>query len=351
MRKIRVGLVGYGISGATFHAPLLSVLEEFEIAKVVSSKKEKVQQDLGDVEVVSRLEEVLEDATIDLVVISTPSGVHYEMAKQSLLAGKHVILEKPMVAASWEAEELMKLAEEKQLLLSVYHNRRWDNDFLTVKKLVNDGVLGDINTYQVHYDRFRPDVRNRWREKPGPGSGVLYDLGSHLIDQALDLFGWPQFVFADVFMQRENAETDDYFHLILGYEKLRVILHAGSIVPSNGPRFQVHGSKGSFIKFGLDGQEAALKEGKKPIDPSWGADEPPYYGKLVTIDGGQERQETIETVHGSYLTYYKKIAESILEGKRAPVTAHEGLSVIKIIEAALESSAKKQVVQVPVDCT
>jgi scyllo-inositol 2-dehydrogenase (NADP+) len=344
MRKIKVGLVGYGFSGATFHAPLLSVLSEFEITMVVSSKKETVLHDLKDVEVVTSLEEVLEDATIDLVVITTPSGMHYEMAKQSLQAGKHVILEKPMVVETWQAEELIKIAEEKKLLLSVYHNRRWDNDYLTVKKLVSDGVLGEINTYQVHYDRFRPVVRDRWREKQGPGSGMLYDLGSHLIDQALDLFGWPQFVLADVFAQRENAETDDYFHVILGYEKLRVILHSGSIIPSHGPRFQVHGSKGSFIKYGLDGQEAALREGKKPIHHSWGADNPQFYGKLVTIDGENEKQETIETLHGSYTTYYKKMAESIVEGKRAPVTAHEGLSVIKIIEAGLKSSSDKKAI-------
>ncbi|NRD79490.1 oxidoreductase [Bacillus sp. BRMEA1] len=344
MRKIKVGLVGYGFSGATFHAPLLSVLEEFEITKVVSSNNEKVQQDLGDVKVVRSLEDVLKDPLIELVVITTPSGMHYEMAKQSLLAGKNVILEKPMVVEPWEAEELIKIAEEKKLLLSIYHNRRWDNDYLTVQKLVRNGLLGDINTYQVHFDRFRPEVRDRWREKQGPGSGTLYDLGSHLIDQALNLFGFPQFIFADVFAQRENAETDDYFHIILGYEKLRVILHSGSIIPDNGPRFQVHGNKGSFIKYGIDGQEAALKEGKKPIDPSWGADNPQFYGILVTTDGEKEKKETIETLHGSYITYYKKIAESIFEGKNAPVTAHEGLSVIKIINAALESSKEKKVV-------
>jgi len=344
MKKINVGLVGYGFSGATFHAPVISVLEEFNITKVVSSNREKVQRDLGDVEVVGSLEELLTDEKIDLVVITTPSGLHYEMAKQSLIAGKHVILEKPMVVASWEAEDLIKIAQEKKLLLSIYHNRRWDNDFLTVKKLVNEGILGEINTYQVHYDRYRPEVRERWRERQGPGSGMLYDLGSHLIDQALHLFGWPKFVMADVFAQRENGETDDYFHVILGYDKLRVILHSGSIIPGHGPRFQVHGRKGSFMKYGLDGQEAALKAGKKPIHPSWGADVPQFYGKLTTLEGDQEKQKTIETLHGSYPTYYKKIAESILEGKRAPVTAEEGLSVIKIIEASLKSSREKQVI-------
>ncbi|CAH0163583.1 scyllo-inositol 2-dehydrogenase (NADP(+)) [Peribacillus sp. Bi96] len=346
MRKIKVGIVGYGLSGATFHAPLLSVLGQFQIAKVVSSKQEKVQKDLKDVEVVGSLDEILEDGSIDLVVITTPSGLHFEMAKQSLLAGKHVVLEKPMVVEAWEAEELIKIAEEKKLLISVYHNRRWDNDFLTVKKLINDGVLGEINTYQVHYDRFRPVVRDRWREKPGPGSGMLYDLGSHLIDQALNLFGLPQFVWADVFSQKENAETDDYFHVILAYEKLRVILHSGSIVPVNGPRFQVHGSKGSFIKYGLDCQEAALSEGKKPLDDSWGADDPEFYGHLVTIEGENETHETIQTQHGSYLTYYQEVAESILNGKKAPVTAQEGLSVIRIIDAAFESSKGKKAVYI-----
>ena len=344
MKKIKVGLVGYGLSGATFHAPLLSVLEEFEVLKVVSSNKDKVIQDLSGVEVVKSLAEVLDDQAIDLVVITTPSGLHYEMAKQSLMAGKHVILEKPMVVETQEAEDLIKIAEEKNLLLSVYHNRRWDNDYLTVKKLVSEGVLGEINTYQVHFDRFRPEVRDRWREKQGPGSGTLYDLGSHLIDQALQLFGLPKFILADVSAQRENGETDDYFHLILGYEKLRVILHSGSIVPSNGPRFQVHGSKGSFIKYGLDGQEDALKSGKKPIDDSWGADEPEFYGTLNTTDGETVKSETIETVNGSYLTYYQKIAESINDGKSAPVSGQEGLLVIKIIEAAQKSSFEKKAI-------
>ncbi|PFH83644.1 oxidoreductase [Bacillus sp. AFS088145] len=344
MKKIKVGLIGYGFSGATFHAPFISVLEEFELTKVVSSKKEDIQRDLGDIDVVSSLDEVLKDELIDLVVITTPSGMHYEMAKQSLEAGKHVILEKPMVVETWEAEELIKIAEEKNRVLSVYHNRRWDNDFLTVKKLINEGVLGEINTYQVHFDRYRPEVRNRWREKQGPGSGMLYDLGSHLIDQALSLFGQPQFISADVFAQRENAETDDYFHIILGFDKLRVILHSGSIIPSNGPRFQVHGNKGSFIKYGIDEQEAALKEGKKPTEQAWGIDEPQFYGKLYTLDGEKEMEETIETIPGSYTTYYKKIAESIINGSNVPVTGIEGWSVIKIIEAAFKSSDEKKVI-------
>ncbi|TYR80652.1 oxidoreductase [Priestia megaterium] len=341
MKKINVGLVGYGFSGVVFHAPLLSVLDEFTLLKVVSSNPEKVKSDLGDVAVVKELDELLADKDIDLVIITTPSGLHFDMAKKSLLAGKHVVLEKPMVVTTKEAEELIQLAKEKQVQLSVYHNRRWDNDFLTIKQLIETGDLGEINTYESHFDRFRPSVRDRWRENNVSGSGTLYDLGSHLIDQALHLFGMPDFVSADVFGQRENAQTDDYFHLVLGYEKRRVILHSATIVPSSGPRFQVHGSKGSFIKYGLDSQEEMLKAGQKPVDDSWGADDACFYGELVTSEG---TKRTVETVNGSYLTYYKKIADSLLHGKELPVTAEEGLNVIRVIEAAFKSSKEKKVI-------
>ncbi|MFD1737014.1 oxidoreductase [Bacillus salitolerans] len=345
MAKINVGLVGYGLSGQTFHAPLLTVLNDFEIVKVVSSKIDKVKQDLGEIEVVSRLEDILADSQIHLIVITTPSGLHYEMAKQSLLAGKHVILEKPMVVRVSEGEELIKIANERNLLLSVYHNRRWDNDYVTIKNLINEGVLGEINTYQAHFDRYRPVVRDRWKENEGPGSGSLYDLGSHLIDQALHLFGEPHFVWADVFGQRTHAKTDDYFHIVLGYrDNLRVILHSGAVVLNAGPRFQVHGSRGSFIKYGIDGQEDALKAGLKPIDSTWGADNPEFYGKLVIVKEEQEEHTVVPTLKGSYLTYYKDIARSLLQGVKLPVTAEDGLTVIKIIDAALKSSIEKSVV-------
>ncbi|MFC7391398.1 oxidoreductase [Scopulibacillus cellulosilyticus] len=344
MKKIKVGLIGYGFSGATFHAPLLEVLEEYEIAKVMSSNKEKVQNDLGEVEVVENLEKVLSDQDIELVVITTPNTLHYEMAKQSLSAKKHVIVEKPMVIDPGEAEELIQLAKENDRMLSVYQNRRWDNDFLTIKQLISNDVLGEINTYEAHFDRFRPEVRNRWREKAGKGSGMLYDLGSHLIDQALHLFGEPKFVLADVFAQRKNAETDDYFHIIMGYENLRVILHSGSIVKEQGPRYKVHGSKGSFIKYGIDGQEAALKTGKKPTENDWGKDKPKWYGHLFISENGQDIEKTIETVPGSYTSYYKQVYDHIRNGKPSPVTAEEGLKTIETIQAAIKSSEEKRAV-------
>lgn len=344
MDRIRTGLLGYGLSGSVFHAPLLSVLNEFEIRKVMTSKKEQVTQDLPGSEAVSSIEEIAGDPAIDLVIVTTPSGLHFEMAKECLLAGKHVVLEKPMTATAEEAEELIAAAKEKGVLLSVYHNRRWDNDFLTIKQLIKEGRLGEVNTFHASYDRFRPNVRQRWREQKGPGSGALYDLGSHLIDQALHLFGMPNGVTAQVTSQREHAETDDYFHVVLHYNKLQVILHSGSIVPENGPRYQVHGSKGSFIKYGIDGQEEALRAGKKPSGNAWGRDTAEFYGKLTVIDGDDVKKETVETLPGSYLTYYKEIVSSILEGGKLPVTAEEGLSVIRIIEAAQKSSETKKTV-------
>ncbi|MCF7616567.1 oxidoreductase [Bacillus sonorensis] len=342
--RIRTGLLGYGLSGSVFHAPLLSVLEEFDIKKVMTSRKEQVNSEIPEAEAVSSIEDITGDPNIDLVIVTMPSGLHFEAAKECLLAGKHVVLEKPMTATAEEAEELIHLATEKGVLLSVYHNRRWDNDFLTIKQLISEGRLGDINTFHASYDRYRPNVRQRWREQKGPGSGALYDLGSHLIDQVLHLFGLPEAVTAQVAAQRDGAETDDYFHIVLHYGKLQAILHSGSIVPANGPRYQVHGQKGSFIKYGIDSQEDALRAGQKPSGESWGADLPEHYGELTVVEGEEVKTETVKTLPGSYVTYYQELAASILKGGKLPVTAEEGLAVIRIIEAARESSELKKTV-------
>jgi scyllo-inositol 2-dehydrogenase (NADP+) len=344
MQILKVGLIGYGFSGAVFHAPLLAVLENFEITKVLSSNPEKVHEDLGNVEVVSNIQHILDDSSIQLVIITTPNILHFEMAKQSLLAGKHVVLEKPMVNTVEEAKQLVRIAKERNLMLSVYQNRRWDNDFLTIKQLIAEGTLGEIKTYEAHFDRYRPDLQNRWREQAGEGSGILYDLGSHLIDQALHLFGTPQFVQADVLNQRDGAVTDDYFHVVLGYNTMRVILHSGSIVPAHDLKYIVHGEKGSFIKYGLDSQEEALKAGKKPIGEEWGADDPDKYGVLTSIKDGKTISQKVKTIAGSYATYYQKVYEHIVEAKPSPVTAEEGLMTIKIIELAKQSSKEKRAI-------
>ncbi|KAF1678397.1 MULTISPECIES: oxidoreductase [Bacillus] len=345
MDTIQVGILGYGLSGSVFHAPLLAVLNEYHISKVMTSRTEEVKRDFPDAEVVHELKAITNDPGIELVIVTTPSALHYEHAMACIEAGKHVVIEKPMTATAEEGQKLKKAADEKGVLLSVYHNRRWDNDFLTIKKLIADGSLEDINTYQVSYDRYRPEVQaTRWRDKEGVATGTLYDLGSHIIDQTLHLFGMPKAVTANVMTQRENAKTVDYFHLIMDYGKLQAILYGGSVVPANGPRYQIHGQHSSFIKYGIDGQEAALRAGKKPKDDSWGADDPTFYGELTTVHGTDKKTETIPSVNGSYFTYYREIANSMRKGDTLPVTAEEGINVIRIIEAAMKSSEEKRTI-------
>jgi scyllo-inositol 2-dehydrogenase (NADP+) len=344
MEKIRVGIIGYGFSGKTFHVPIIQTIKGFEISKIVSSNAQKVKETCPNVEVVSDVEGFFADPTIDLVIITSPNTTHYTFAKQALLSGKHVVVEKPFVNHSKEAEELIEIAARQNKILSVYQNRRWDNDFLTVKTCVESGVLGEIYSYEAHYDRYRPEVTNRWREQNIEGSGMLYDLGSHLIDQALHLFGLPETIFGDVFAQRENSVVDDYFHIVLGYERLRIILHSGSIVKSTGPKFQVHGNKGSFIKYGLDSQEDALKQGKVPGDALWGKDREEYYGELTIAVGDLRLKGKIETKTGAYESFYKGIYESIIHNKPVPVSAIDAMHTIKVIELVKQSSQEKRVV-------
>ncbi|WP_139492223.1 oxidoreductase [Brevibacillus dissolubilis] len=344
MSIIRAGLVGYGLSGSVFQAPVMEGAEGLVLHKVVSSRPEDVHADYPEVTVVSSYDELLSDPDIDLVIITTPNTTHFPYAKQALEAGKHVVVEKPFVNRSADALELIELAQQKQRVLSVYHNRRWDNDFLTVKELIESGELGEINTYEAHYDRFRPEVKNRWREQNIEGSGSLYDLGSHLIDQALHLFGLPEAVYGDSFVQRVNGQAPDYFHLVLYYGNRRVILHCGSIVKEAGPHFQVHGSKGSYIKYGMDSQEDQLRQGKKPGAAGWGEDSPERYGQLTLDVDGETITRTVETRIGGYEKYYQGIVDAILHGKEVPVSAVDGMNVIKVIELAMVSVAEGRVV-------
>ncbi|MFD3445685.1 oxidoreductase [Microbacteriaceae bacterium 4G12] len=344
MKKIGVGIVGYGFSSVTFHIPLLQTIEEYEIRAIVSSKREQVQENLPHVEVLATVEELVQKENIDLVIITSPNTTHYSYAKQAIEHKKHVVVEKPFVISSEEGEELLQLVKEQQVVLSVYHNRRWDNDFLTIQKLIREGQLGSIYTYEAHFDRFRPHVRDRWREHNLPGSGMLYDLGSHLIDQALHLFGKPKTVFADVVMQRQGAQTDDYFHIVLGYDKLRVLLHSSSFIKIQGPRFSVHGEKGSIIKYGIDSQEEQLKQGLKPGDKRFGEDTKEHYAMLSVEEHGETITSIIPTERGNYQAYYRGIHNSIIYHTEPPVSAEDGLHVIQVIEACLASGREQRVI-------
>ncbi len=346
MKPVTVGIVGYGLSGAVFHAPLISSIGGFKLKKIVSSKPSEVKASYPSVEVVSTTSELMADPEIGLVVIGAPNSTHFPVAKEALMAGKHVVVDKPFTNTSREAGELVELAGEKGLLLSVFQNRRWDNDFLTIKSCLKSGLLGEVLSYEAHYDRFRPEVKPRWRDRDLPGSGMLFDLGSHLIDQAIHLFGLPETIYADLQKQRPGSETIDYFHLLLGFGKFRVILHSGSIIKKPGPRFLIHGTKGSFLKYGLDSQEDALRNGSSPGDHGWGLDKPEDFGELTWEVEGLNLTSRVETLPGSYQSYYLQLLAAITEGAPLPVTAREGQETIRLIELALESSAQKREIAV-----
>ncbi|MCR8847689.1 oxidoreductase [Rossellomorea sp. SC111] len=345
MQPIKVGLAGYGFSGQSFHRPLLSHLEEFHIEAVMSSNEEKVLKDIEGTTVVATLDDLLQE-DIELVVITTPNHLHYGMIKQSLLADKHVIVEKPFVTNSKEGKELLALARERGLHLSVFHNRRWDADFLTVQKLLKEETLGQIYTYEAHFDRFRPAIKDRWKENKIEGAGVLYDLGSHLLDQALTLFGTPNWVQADVFPQRDPEKAEDYFHITLGYDVLRVQLYSRSIVLDPGPRYQVHGLKGSYVKHGMDRQEDDLKAGKNPVSEEWGIEDEGNWGVLTTIAGENVTSEVIPSEKGDYTQFYLGVFSSVRENAPLPVDPEDALQVITLIEACKKSAESRRVINI-----
>ncbi|AIF52998.1 oxidoreductase [Pelosinus sp. UFO1] len=344
---INVGLVGYGMSGSVFHAPIIIKIDGLQLTAVVSSDEGKVKRDYPCVKVLPDIGSLLACKEIDLVVISTPNTTHYDFTKQALTAGKHVVVEKPFTVAAWEADELIALAHEKKVLLTVYQNRRWDGDFLTVKKLLATNVLGKVSTYEAHFDRFRPEVRQRWREKDLPGSGILYDLGAHLIDQVLALFGKPKTVYADLRNEREGAQATDYFHLVLGYPELRVILHSGSLACKAGARFTLHGDKGSFVKDGLDPQEEQLCRGVRPGDPTWGLDQRENFGQLRTALGGLALTGTIETLPGGYEVFYEELVAAIQSAKPVPVLPEQARDTIRMIEYAMQSHQEQRTITIP----
>ncbi len=342
MRKINVGVIGYGFAGKVFHAPLLDALEEFNLVKIVSSRIQQIKLDLPNVKVVASAEDLWEDDSIELVVVATPNTTHFNIAKAGLTAGKHMVVDKPFVSNSLEGKILISLAEQKKRCLSVYHNRRFDNDFLTIKESFDKGEFGKINTYIAHYDRFRPKLKGGWKEEDLPGSGVLFDLGAHLIDQALQLFGMPKTIFADLGLQRENSKVIDFAHLVLNYDEVKVILHVGSIVANPGPHFQIHGDIGSFVKYGMDSQEASLIAGNRPGDPGWGEDSEKFYGILTRYQNGQLLSEKVKTRTGCYESFYQKMAKAITENGALPVMAIDAVNVIKVIEYAMQSNEEKR---------
>lgn len=323
MSDLRVGLIGYGFVGKNFHAPLITATSGLELVAVASSRPAQVHEDLPAVEV-SDPEAVLSRRDIDLVVIASPNETHFPLARAALAKGKHVVVDKPFTLDLAEAEEL--ISQSGGRLLSVFHNRRYDSDFLAVSAAIRQGVIGRVVHFESHFDRYRPEVRDRWREREGPGSGVWFDLGPHLVDQAMHLLGTPSRVQTTLARLRPGAQTDDWAHCVLTYDGCQAVLHASMLVASGSPRFLVHGEKGSLIKRQADVQEAQLLAGVRPGAPGWGEDPDPLEfwnpaGQMIPLEVPAGRQQD----------YYSELRDAILGLGPNPVTAQEAYQVMRVL--------------------
>ena len=344
-KKINVGLVGFGLSGQCFHAPFISASENFNLLKVVERRENKSQKLYPHSKTVKDISDLYDDREIDLIVITTPTILHFDMAQKALLANKHVVVEKPFTMTSKEAHELIELAKKRDKMLSVYQNRRWDGDFLTVKSIINNKLLGKLVEYEAHFDRFRNNIRaNAWQESVKSGGSILFDLGSHLIDQAQVLFGIPEQITADVRAQRKGSQIIDNFELIMGYDKLKVTLKAGMLVRGESPHFILYGTKGSFIKYGIDPQEDKLKQGISPLSKEWGTEAKKQWGTLNTQIKKLHFEGKVETISGAYAHYYDNIYEAITHKKELQVKPEEAKNTIRIIELALQSNRERRTV-------
>ncbi|CAM6241606.1 MULTISPECIES: oxidoreductase [Enterobacter] len=334
--SIRVGLIGYGYASKTFHAPLIAGTPGMALAAMSSSDATKVHADWPTVPVVSEPKHLFNDPNIDLIVIPTPNDTHFPLAKAALEAGKHVVVDKPFTVTLSQARELDALAKSLGRLLSVFHNRRWDSDFLTVKALLSEGTLGEITFFESHFDRFRPQVRNRWREQAGPGSGIWYDLAPHLLDQAVNLFGLPVSMTVDLAQLRPGAQTTDYFHAILSYPQRRIVLHGTMVAAAESARYIIHGTRGSYVKFGLDPQEDRLKNGERLPQEDWGYDM--RDGVVTKVEGETLVEETLLTSPGNYPAYYAAVRDALNGTGENPVPASQAIQIMELIELGIESA-------------
>lgn len=333
---LRAGIIGFGVSGRYFHAPLLRAAG-MAIPAVVTSRPDPARNYLGKVDILGSADELIARNDIDLVVIASPNALHVAQAAAALRAGKHVVVDKPVAPTAAEVSDLEQLAAQCRRKLAVFQNRRWDSDFLTLKKLIDTGRLGSINAYHARWDRFRPQAGQRWRDRDDPGSGILYDLGSHLIDQALVLFGMPEWLYANVFTQRDDGIAADGFEMLLGRGALRITLGASSLAADGGYRYRVNGSRASFLKAGMDQQEAQLRAGAEPDEHFFGNEPTEQWGTLVHADTGQ--RECVTPQIGRWLAFYEGMRVALEQYGPVPVPAGQAYDTIRLIEAALTSSA------------
>ncbi len=337
-RILNVGLIGFGLSGRYFHAPFLKVNPRFRLKKVVERSKNEAQEFDPAIENARSVEELLADKDIDLVFVCTPNDTHFSYAMDALENGKHIVIEKPFANTESEARQLFEAAERNGVVATAYQNRRWDSDFLTIQKLIREGKLGDIVEYESRYDRFRPIVlTDTWKEKQSDGSGNVYNLGPHLLDQAFVLFGTPQTVTATIRSVREGSNVDDYFTIQLGYEDKIVIVKSSLMVYENSLRYAIHGTNGSFIKRGLDVQEETLRQDVLPNVDNWGMEPEDRWGHLHS----DAYSGVIQSEAGDYMQFYDSVYDAIVYGKELAVKPEEILRTTRVIDLAFESNERQ----------
>ncbi len=343
-QAIKTALVSYGMSGKVFHAPLLKADGRFDVVRVMQRSSQTALEVFSEALIVRTFDELIQDEEIELIIVNTPDDLHYEQAKSALEAGKHVVVEKPFVQSVKQGEELIALAKAKNLTLTVFQNRRWDNGFLTVQKILKENMLGRLVEFEARYNRYRTFIQDSWKEEHQRGTSILHNLGAHLIDSALVLFGMPIGVDARLLALRDDSRVDDFFDLRLIYTGLSVTLKAGYLVREETPSYMLHGVKGSFIKYGLDPQEEALKKGQLPVGDSWGTDPEEAWGWLNSEVSNVHFKGQVETIPGNYGLFYSNLYEVIRHNAKALVQPSEALNVIRIIEAAIKSNKEHSTV-------
>lgn len=344
-RKIQTALLSYGMSGTVFHGPFLTSHHGFEISSVWQRNPQ--QQAKHTHKTVSDYEAILNDEHIELVIVNTPNHTHFDFAEKAIRAGKHVVVEKPFTVTSQEADGLINLAKEKNVLLTVYQNRRWDSGFLTLRKILQNRLLGKVVAVEFHYDRFRNTIDQKsWKENPQDGIGVVYNLGSHLIDQVLVLFGMPRWVDARIGIQRPGGMVDDYYDIRFEYDDLTVTLKSSYLVKELGPSYQAHGTDGSYVKYGIDPQEEMLAKGIKPTSGDWAKEPKEAWGILNSVANGKEFRDRYESVAGNYMPFYDQLFEAIRNNGAVPVDPIDSRNGIFLIEKCYESSRSRKGIKI-----
>jgi len=343
---IDVGLIGFGLGGKAFHAPVIAAVEGLRLAAVLQRHENTAEDIYPGVTIVRTADELLAIQSIRLVAISTPNDTHFSYVKACLEADRDVVVDKPFTTTLAEGKELAELARRRGRLLTVYQERRFDGDFLTLKKLITGGELGRLVHFEETFDRCRVEIRDSWKERVGPGRGVFWDLSPHLIDHALVLFGEPEAMLADLRIEREGGTNADAFDVTFYYPGgFRAVLSSNTLAPVARPHFQVRGTRATFIKRNLDPQEALLRAGQPMRGESWGLEKEEDWGTLTPTNPQYGEQRKIPTLRGDYRTFYENVRDVMLGRAKLPVTVEEALQVIYALELAEASSAQRQILQ------